>query len=200
MRRRPAWVIRGYHIQGWLTAALLWLWLPPVCPIDATARPPRLPSAKARTRIPRIARARADLGDLRCADNLRCAPPAGPLVDVPFHNELRLFIGEGPLLGDMDIGSSRTPKLLLCRRPDMAFGRSQASVPAPVPGSHAVNAGGATCTTLVPERTAHHPQLMAPTGHERHQGVAAAGVLREFIADPVALSMKGSMQIAPHLG
>jgi len=29
-------------------------------------------------------------------------------VDVPFHNELRLFIGEGPLFGDIDIGSSRT--------------------------------------------------------------------------------------------
>jgi hypothetical protein len=102
-----------------------------VCPIDATARPPRLPSAKASTRIPRIARARADLGDPRCAENLRCAPPAGPLVDVPFHNELRLFIGEGPLLGDMDIGSSRTQKLLLRRCRDMAFRRTQGSVLAP---------------------------------------------------------------------
>ena len=77
-------------------------------------------------RIPRIARARADLGDLRCADNLRCAPPAGPLVDVPFHNELRLFIGEGPLFGDIDIGSSRTKKLLLYGRRDMTFGPIQA--------------------------------------------------------------------------
>jgi len=132
VRRRPAWLIRGYHIQGWLTATPLWWCPPPECPIDATAKPPRLPSAKARMRIPRIARARADLGDLRCADNLRRAPPAGPLVDVPFHNELRLFIGEGPLLGDMDIGSSRTQKLLHCRRRDMAFGGSPASVPAPV--------------------------------------------------------------------
>jgi hypothetical protein len=84
---------------------LPWAW-PMLCVIDAAATAPRMPSARAKARIPRIARARADLGDLRCADNLRCAPPAGPLVDVPFHNELRLFIGEGPLLGDLDIGSS----------------------------------------------------------------------------------------------
>ena len=101
-------MIRGYHIQWFTMATLPWLWPLPACPIDATARQPKLPSARARMRIPRIARARADLGDLRCADNLRCAPPAGPLVDVPFHNELRLFIGEGPLFGDIDIGSSRT--------------------------------------------------------------------------------------------
>jgi hypothetical protein len=41
---------------------------------------------------------------------------------------------------------------------------------------------------------------MVPTGHERHEDLAAARVLQEFIADPVALSMKGSMQIAPHRG
>jgi hypothetical protein len=84
-------------------------------------------------RIPRIARARADLGDLRCADNLRCAPPAGPLVDVPFHNELRLFIGEGPLFDDIDIGSSTTENLLLSRRPDLALGLIQATLPARAP-------------------------------------------------------------------
>ena len=108
-RRRPAWVIGGYHIQWWLMATppWLWLWPLPACPIVAAATAPKLPSARARTRIPRIARARADLGDLRCADNLRCAPPAGPLVDVPFHNELRLFIGEGPLFGDIDMGPLR---------------------------------------------------------------------------------------------
>ena len=151
-RRRPAWVIGGYHIQWWLMATppWLWLWPLPACPIVAAATAPKLPSARARTRIPRIARARADLGDLRCADNLRCAPPAGPLVDVPFHNELRLFIGEGPLLGDMDIGSSKTQKLLLCRCPDMAFGRSQASVPDPVRASYAAKLCGATCVAPVP--------------------------------------------------
>jgi len=110
-----------------MTAILPWWWLLPACPIDATATPPRLASARAKIRIPRIARARADLGDLRCADNLRCAPPAGSLVDVPFHNELRLFIGEGPLFGDMNIGSSTTEKLLPYRCPDVTFGPIQAS-------------------------------------------------------------------------
>jgi len=46
-------------------------------------------------------------------------------VDVPFHNELRLFIGEGPLIGDIDIGSSRTENLLLYQRRDMIFGLIQ---------------------------------------------------------------------------
>ena len=135
----------------------------------------------AKSRIPRIARARADLGDLRCADNLRCAPPAGPLVDVPFHNDLRLFIGEGPLIGDMDIGSSRTPKLLLWRRRDMAFGGSQAGVP-PRPSGQ-VTQLRVTWVALVPGHILRrsHPMMLA--GHERHEGLAATGVLRELIVD-----------------
>ena len=51
------------------------------------------------------------------------------------------------------------------------------------PGSHAANADGATCMTLVPEHTARHSHLMVLTGHERHEDLAATGVLREFIAD-----------------
>ena len=69
-----------------------------MCAIVPTATAVRLPSARARTRIPRSTRARADLGDLRCADNLRCVPPTGPLEGVPCHNELRISMGEGPLL------------------------------------------------------------------------------------------------------
>ena len=102
-------------------------------------------------RLPRIARARADLGDLRCADNLRCAPPAGPLVDVPFHNELRLFIGEGPLFGDIDIGSSRTKKLLLYGRRDMTFGPIQA-------GSRA--RGHASCAGVRGQRHLRNASLL----------------------------------------
>ena len=90
-------VFRGYHIQWLLTATPRWEW-PVECPIDAAATAARLPRARARTRIPRSTRARADLGDLRCADNLRCAPPTGPLEGVPCHNELRISMGEGPLL------------------------------------------------------------------------------------------------------
>jgi hypothetical protein len=116
--------IGGYHIQWRVMATFPYVW-PMLCAIDAAATAPSMPSARARMRIPRIARARADLGDLRCADNLRCAPPAGSLVDVPFHNELRLFIGEGPLIGDVDIGSSRTENLLLYQRRDMTFGLIQ---------------------------------------------------------------------------
>src|SRR5262249_60250063 len=97
---------------------------------DAPVRAPRMPSARARTRIPRLARARADLRDLRCADNLRCAPPAGSLVDVPCHNELRLFIGEGPLFGDVDIGSSKREKVLIYRPREMTFGLIGSSFPA----------------------------------------------------------------------
>ena len=125
-------LIRDHHIQGLLPAALLWEWvplLPPACPIAATT-PPKLPSARARTRIPRTTRVRTGLGDLRCADNLRCAPPAGPLEGVPFHNEVRVSIGEGPLIDDMDIGSSRTEKLLLCGCRYLAFELSAATSPA----------------------------------------------------------------------
>lgn len=68
------------------------------CTIVAIAIAAKPPIARARTRIPRNTRARADLGDLRCADNLRCVPPTGPLEGVPCHNELRISMGEGPLL------------------------------------------------------------------------------------------------------
>ena len=78
--------------------ALLWTWPVPPCPGDAAASAARPPNARTRMRIPRTARARTDLGDLRCADNLRCAPPTGPLEGVPRHNELRISIGGGPLL------------------------------------------------------------------------------------------------------
>jgi hypothetical protein len=71
--------------------------LPP-CPMAAAATAPRVPKARTKTRIPRNNRARADLRDLRCADNLRCAPPTGALEGVPCHNELRISMGEGPLL------------------------------------------------------------------------------------------------------
>ena len=107
-------------------------------------------------------------------------------MDVPFHNELRLFIGEGPLLGDMDIGSSRRLKLLLCRRRDMAFGRSQAGVPVPVWASYAAKQPGTTCVTLVPEPIARHSPLMVLAGYERHENLAGTGVLREFIASRCA--------------
>lgn len=104
-----------------LSATLLWEWAL-VCPIAVAAAPPALPSARARARMPSTSRARADLGGLRCADNLRCAPLSGPLEGVPFHNEVRVSMGEGPLIDDMDIGSSRTEKLLLRRYLYGAFG------------------------------------------------------------------------------
>ena len=85
---------RGYHIQGSKIATLPWAWAPLPCPIAAAVTAPMLPSVRARARIPRTTRARADLGALRCADNLRCAPLEG----VPFDNELRISMGEGPLL------------------------------------------------------------------------------------------------------
>ena len=68
------------------------------CPIAAAVAAPMLPSVRARARIPRTTRERTDLGGLRCTDNLRCAPPTGPLEGVPFDNELRISMGEGPLL------------------------------------------------------------------------------------------------------
>ena len=108
-------------------ATLPWEWPLLPCPIVAAAIAPRLPRVRARARMPRIMRARADLGDLRCADNLRCAPPVGPLVGVLVHNELRVSIGEGPLIDDMGFGSSKREKLLLCGHRDMTFGPIQAS-------------------------------------------------------------------------
>src|SRR5262245_57997571 len=135
-----------------MNATLPWEW-PVACAIDATVRAPRMPSARARTRIPRIARARADLGDLRCADNLRCAPPDGPLVDVPFHNELRLFIGEGPLFGDIDSGplGSRTYSSTGAEiRHSGRFRRGFPHMPVQVAPDRA---GSATCATSAPYST-----------------------------------------------
>ena len=103
-----------------LSATLPWEWAL-VCPIAAAAAPPALPSVRATARMPSTSRARADLGGLRCADNLRCAPLSGLLEGVPFHNEVRVSMGEGPLIDDMDIGSSRTEKLLLRRLRDGPF-------------------------------------------------------------------------------
>lgn len=96
MTAPSGWVFRAYQIQCLATAIPPWEW--PMCAIVPTVTAVRLPSARARTRIPRSTRARGDLGDLRCADNLRCAPPTGPLEGVPCHNELRISMGEGPLL------------------------------------------------------------------------------------------------------
>jgi hypothetical protein len=128
----PIW---GYHIQGSKIATLPWAWAPLPCPIATAVTAPMLPSVRARARIPRTTRARADLGGLRCADNLRCAPPTGPLEGVPFDNELRISMGEGPLIDDIDFGSSKTEKLLLSRLLDMTFGLIQASFHAPARAS-----------------------------------------------------------------
>ena len=138
-----------------------------MCPIDATARPLKQPRARARTRIPRIARARAGLGDLRCADNLRCAPPAGPLVDVPFHNELRLFIGEGPLFGDLDIGSSgrRTYSSTGAGIGHSGqFRRVHARLP-----TQGAQPGGATCVALASGTTDPNPHPVVLTDHGSHE-------------------------------
>src|SRR5690349_24196445 len=88
----------------------------------------------------------------------------------------------------MDIGSSRTEKLLLRRRRDMAFRGSQASDPAPVRTGWAGDGCGTTCVTPVLEHPDRHFHLMVLTGHERARNWRLQAALREFIARPAALS------------
>jgi hypothetical protein len=149
----------------------------------------------ARTRIPRIARARADLGDLRCADNLRCAPPAGPLVDVPFHNELRLFIGEGPLFGDLDFGSSGSRTYS-----STGAGTGHSDHPGKFSRTCRCKLAGkpdiATCVTLASDSTDPNPHPAVLTDHGRHEKYGH----HKGLSPAAALSMKASMQIAPHPG
>ena len=117
-------------------------------------------------------------------------------MDVPFHNELRLFIGEGPLFGDMDIGSSRTENLLLYLRRDMTFGRIQVSFrTSPCDLLRRAD-------TVTPRNTGllkHyiHSDHKPLTGRQRvPKNAAAPGVyLRQL-----CFSVKGSVQIAPHPG
>jgi hypothetical protein len=153
---------------------------------------------RARARIARITRVRADLGALRCADNLRCAPPTGLLVGVPFHNELRVSIG-GPLVDDMGIGSSRRQKLLLRGLRDMTFRPIQARFSAHARAScsdrireyHSDNTSNEKLSIFLSVLTAHWPQrprrcsfahVYLPVGlafHERvHENCAAPRLTR----------------------
>src|SRR5262245_52886649 len=100
----------------------------------------------------------------------------------------------------MDIGSSRTEKLLLCRRRDMAIGGSQASDPAPVRAGCADDGCGTTCVTLVLDAliVTFIPWCSPVTGAARNRRLQERR--GSLWSDRLRFPMKGSMQIASHPG
>ena len=89
-------------------------------------------------------------------------------MDVLFHNELRLFIGEGPLFGDLDIGSSGR-RTYSSTGAGIGHSGQFRQVLAPAGARSTARAGGATCVTLASGNTDPNPHLAVLTDHGRHE-------------------------------